>query len=60
MATHQSAVQIDHDGASVLTVLAGRPCPDCEGGQLERGTYKGNRAVLCDSCETPRAQTWDS
>nr|WP_305880597.1 HVO_A0556 family zinc finger protein [Halovivax cerinus] len=42
----------------VLHRLRGDRCPHCEDGTLVLGTYKGNRAVLCDDCETPRAQLW--
>ncbi|WP_254861974.1 HVO_A0556 family zinc finger protein [Halovivax gelatinilyticus] len=42
----------------ILRRLRGEDCPVCERGELELGTYKGNRAVVCDSCDTPRAQLW--
>jgi hypothetical protein len=42
----------------LLAILEGRPCPDCSGGELERGRYKDNAAVVCDRCATPRAQVW--
>jgi len=42
----------------ILRQLRGTTCPSCEDGTLVLGTYKGNRAVLCEDCETPRAQLW--
>lgn len=42
----------------LLAILEGRPCPDCDDGELERDSYKDKRAVVCDSCGTPRAQVW--
>ncbi len=42
----------------VLQQLRGDDCPGCEQGELVLGTYKGNRAVICDHCDTPRAQVW--
>jgi hypothetical protein len=44
--------------SSVIGRLEGRKCQWCSDGRLERGTYKGNEAVVCDSCETPAAQMW--
>lgn len=41
-----------------LDLLIDRSCFDCEDGTLERDTYKGNEAVVCDECGTPRAQSW--
>ncbi len=52
MATTQS------DGSRLVALLEGRACPSCSDGKLEKGRYKGNEAVICDSCETPRAQLW--
>ena len=49
---------IRDDDRRLLTILEGRPCPVCADGELERGVYKDNRAVVCDSCETPRVQVW--
>ncbi|GAA0229600.1 HVO_A0556 family zinc finger protein [Haladaptatus pallidirubidus] len=43
---------------SVIRRLEGEECQWCPDGQLERGTYKGNDAVVCDTCETPTAQLW--
>ncbi|SDJ99771.1 HVO_A0556 family zinc finger protein [Natronorubrum texcoconense] len=57
MAKSQSSRTSDDD-PKLLAILEGRPCPDCDDGELERGTYKENRAVVCDSCDTPRAQLW--
>ena len=42
----------------VLERLEGRVCADCGEGELVRGRYRGNLAVVCDHCETPRAQFW--
>ena len=43
---------------SVLSVLEGTPCPTCDAGVLERGTYKDNQAIICDTCAVPRVQIW--
>ena len=51
-----SAADADH--GQLLGRLEGRVCPDCSDGTLEHGTYKDNRAIVCDSCGTPRAQVW--
>ena len=42
----------------LLATLAGRSCPDCADGELERETYKGKQAVVCGQCGTPRVQVW--
>ncbi|EMA40228.1 HVO_A0556 family zinc finger protein [Halobiforma nitratireducens] len=58
-----TAYEGDHsdDRGTVLAALEGRSCPHCDGdGTLERGEYKGNEAVLCDGCETPRVQVWSA
>ncbi|WP_186336501.1 HVO_A0556 family zinc finger protein [Natrarchaeobaculum aegyptiacum] len=47
----------DADHGRVLERLEGRSCPHCDG-TLERATYKGNRAIVCSGCGTPRAQVW--
>ncbi|WP_226005465.1 HVO_A0556 family zinc finger protein [Natrinema salinisoli] len=44
----------------LFAILEGRPCPDCAEGELERGRYKNNRAVVCDSCEMPQVQVWSA
>ncbi|AFZ72257.1 HVO_A0556 family zinc finger protein [Natronobacterium gregoryi] len=47
------------DKRRLLSALEGRSCPTCDdGGTLERATYKGNAAVICDACGTPRVQVW--
>lgn len=57
--TEQDAgAKAGRDGGKLFSLLAGRSCPECDGGELERGAYKGNRAVLCDTCEVPRVQVW--
>ncbi|SDQ29615.1 HVO_A0556 family zinc finger protein [Natronobacterium texcoconense] len=44
----------------LLSALEGQTCPSCDDdGTLERGRYKGNRAVVCDACDTPRVQVWN-
>ncbi|WP_265110222.1 HVO_A0556 family zinc finger protein [Halosolutus halophilus] len=50
--------QSDSHETKLLSMLAGRSCPHCSDGELERGIYKDNRAVICDTCETPRVQLW--
>ncbi|WP_168927086.1 HVO_A0556 family zinc finger protein [Natronorubrum aibiense] len=57
MAKSQSS-QAGSDEPRLLTLLAGRSCPYCDEGELERDVYKDNQAVVCDSCETPQAQLW--
>ncbi|TYT61416.1 HVO_A0556 family zinc finger protein [Natrialba swarupiae] len=52
--------QTDRQGRQLLSILEGRTCPACPDGELERATYKDNRAVVCDSCGTPQAQVWTS
>ncbi|WP_175607220.1 HVO_A0556 family zinc finger protein [Natrinema saccharevitans] len=42
----------------VLEALEGERCSFCDRGRLVRGSYKGNAAVICDTCETPGAQLW--
>ncbi|PCR92315.1 HVO_A0556 family zinc finger protein [Natrinema ejinorense] len=42
----------------LLAMLEGRSCHHCSEGELERASYKDNRAVICDSCGTPRVQLW--
>ncbi|MCW8173063.1 hypothetical protein D8S78_17075 [Natrialba swarupiae] len=51
--------QTDRQGRQLLD-SGGRTCPACPDGELERATYKDNRAVVCDSCGTPQAQVWTS
>jgi len=45
-------------GSPVLEALEGNMCTFCEAGVLLRDSYKGNQAVICDSCHTPGAQVW--
>ena len=42
----------------VFEQLTGDTCDYCDDGELERGTYKGTRAVLCDECGTPAVRFW--
>ncbi|EFW93245.1 hypothetical protein ZOD2009_05257 [Haladaptatus paucihalophilus DX253] len=42
----------------VIGRLEGEECHWCSDGELVRDTYKGNEAVVCDTCETPAAQIW--
>ncbi|MFC6763679.1 HVO_A0556 family zinc finger protein [Natrinema soli] len=48
------------DQRQLLAMLEGRSCQYCPDGELERGTYKDNRAIVCDSCGTPRVQVWSA
>jgi len=41
----------------ILDQLHGTDCPECHG-RLEHGAYKGNRAVVCQDCGTPRVQVF--
>lgn len=43
---------------SLLGQLAGADCQFCDDGTLHRDTYKENRALVCDCCETPGVQVW--
>ncbi|MFC6717157.1 HVO_A0556 family zinc finger protein [Natrialbaceae archaeon GCM10025810] len=52
--------QSESDGQQLLAILEGRDCPVCSEGELERNEYKGNRAVRCDACGTPRVQVWST
>ena len=45
-------------GRQVLARLEGRACAFCSTGELVRSTYKGNDAVVCEDCGTPRVQFW--
>jgi len=44
----------------LLAIFEGRSCDHCPDGELERGTYKDNRAIVCDSCGTPCVQVWSA
>ena len=50
--------QSDDEAKQLLGTLEGRPCPYCSDGELERGVYKGKRAAVCNSCDTPHVQVW--
>ncbi|GAB3017478.1 HVO_A0556 family zinc finger protein [Natronobiforma cellulositropha] len=50
--------QPDVSHHQLLVTLEGRDCDFCEGGTLERRSYKGNLAAVCGSCHTPAAQIW--
>lgn len=50
--------RVETQTRQVLDILEGRTCPTCPDGELVREVYKGNRAVVCDSCGTPKAQIW--
>nr|WP_281170467.1 hypothetical protein [Natronococcus occultus] len=41
-----------------MSTLAGDTCAYCETETLERGTHKGNWAVVCASCGVPGVQVW--
>ena len=43
---------------TVIDRLADEHCPDCERGTLETAIYKGDTALVCDECGTPRARFW--
>ncbi|WP_338045779.1 HVO_A0556 family zinc finger protein [Natronorubrum tibetense] len=42
----------------LLERLKGNDCQFCTDGSLVPGEYKGNSAVLCQSCQTPAVQLW--
>ncbi|WP_222919932.1 HVO_A0556 family zinc finger protein [Natrinema sp. SYSU A 869] len=56
MAKSESSDASGHQ--QLLTMLEGRSCHHCPDGELEQGRYKDKRALLCDSCGTPRVQVW--
>lgn len=41
-----------------FSFLAGRRCSFCGEGRLVRGTYEGDVAVVCSTCETPAFRSW--
>ena len=43
---------------SVLAALVGDGCHWCAAGTLERETFKGDDAVVCENCGTPAARVW--
>ncbi|WP_081704340.1 MULTISPECIES: HVO_A0556 family zinc finger protein [unclassified Natrinema] len=51
-------VETTDDRHKLVDELIGRPCSFCDDGSLMSGSYKGNRAVICEGCETPAAQLW--
>ncbi|WP_338042913.1 HVO_A0556 family zinc finger protein [Natrinema gari] len=51
-------VETTDDRHKLIDELTGRPCSFCDDGSLMSGSYKGNRAVICEGCETPAAQLW--
>ena len=57
MAKSQSSAA-DGEDPQLVAILEGRSCPYCSDGELERDVYKGKRAAVCDSCDTPHAQSW--
>ncbi|WP_049922682.1 HVO_A0556 family zinc finger protein [Halopiger djelfimassiliensis] len=57
MASSQPSRSDESEG-QLLSLLEGRTCPACSDGELERGVYKDKRAVVCDTCGTPRVQVW--
>ena len=42
----------------VINALEGNTCSYCDEGTLIYRTFKGNDAIVCNSCETPSAQLW--
>ena len=60
MAQSQSTSTSQSADRDVLTILEGRSCTRCDDGELERTTYKENDAVVCDDCEVPHAQVWET
>ena len=43
---------------SVLARLVGGDCKWCDGGTLVRRQFKGDAAVVCETCDTPAARVW--
>lgn len=43
---------------NLLKQLEERDCEFCENGVFIVGSYKGNDAVICDTCGTPILQFW--
>ncbi|WP_343192867.1 HVO_A0556 family zinc finger protein [Haloterrigena sp. H1] len=46
------------DEAVLFGRLMGATCDFCADGQLASGEYKGNTAMVCDTCGTPAVQVW--
>jgi len=44
---------------TVIAHLEDTPCLDCDYGTLEAAIYKGDVALVCDECGTPRARFWN-
>ncbi len=38
---------------AVVDCLVGQSCAHCESGELVRGSFKGNVAVVCEECDAP-------
>lgn len=47
-------------GQHLLACLEASDCRFCDEGTLVSGQFKGNTAVLCDSCGNPVIQMWGS
>jgi len=44
----------------IFEQLAGSSCeyPNCTG-QLIKGSYKGDHAIVCEECDTPAMRVWN-
>lgn len=47
----------DEERESLINTIEGDECSYC-GGFLSHEPYKGNDAIVCDSCGTPTVQLW--
>ncbi|MFA9417891.1 HVO_A0556 family zinc finger protein [Natrinema sp. HArc-T2] len=54
----QTARKGRDDAHVVLEQLTDQTCSFCGDGLLTSGEYKGNQAILCESCDTPTVQLW--
>lgn len=50
--------QTQAEDHQLLVALEGQPCHYCDDGTLAPDVYKGNDAVVCQSCDVPHAQLW--
>ncbi|WP_199174737.1 HVO_A0556 family zinc finger protein [Halegenticoccus soli] len=54
-----SVIEQAEDGReALLEAVDGRECEYCDGGTVEIGTYKDNRAAVCEECGSPVVQLY--
>ncbi|NHN60070.1 MULTISPECIES: HVO_A0556 family zinc finger protein [Halorussus] len=52
------SVSSEVDPDALLAPLVGDGCAWCATGTLARDSFKGDDAVVCESCGTPAARVW--